>query len=205
MQHNKAFQSTRLRRAAEGGVSFPREKHLQCRKINTRIWIFMRLSIYKAYILIAIIFLSGCSTIESKQKSLVISGNIELPILLENDKYWLDSGPLFISSLSPLITYRVINKSEIEFAESEKTVYNFIKSSFSNPEGISEESFYNSHKDYKLTKNNNNNIELFILSNREESKAYIVSESIDFGIEILIQDSDSLSVINKLSKGIKLL
>ncbi|WP_236631452.1 hypothetical protein [Endozoicomonas numazuensis] len=165
----------------------------------------MRLSIYKAYILIAIIFLSGCSTIESKQKSLVISGNIELPILLENDKYWLDSGPLFISSLSPLITYRVINKSEIEFAESEKTVYNFIKSSFSNPEGISEESFYNSHKDYKLTKNNNNNIELFILSNREESKAYIVSESIDFGIEILIQDSDSLSVINKLSKGIKLL
>ncbi len=49
-----------------------------------------------------------------------VSGKIELPIITPQNKYWLDTGPLFVVSQNPLISYRVIHKDEIEFSGSEK-------------------------------------------------------------------------------------
>ena len=165
----------------------------------------MKPSIYKVFLLCLIILVAGCSTTSSNKKGLIVSGNIELPLLFESNKYWIDNGPLFVTSLKPLITYRVINKSEIEFIESDKSVYNFFKSAFSNPEGISEKSFFSSHKEYDMTQQNNNELEFYILSKNKESKAYIISESIDIAIEVLVQGTGSLSIINNITKNTKLI
>jgi len=61
---------------------------------------------------------------------------IEVPLVAESGKYWIDNGPLFVANRNPLITYRVISKDELEFSGAEKSVYEFFESSFSDPEGI---------------------------------------------------------------------
>src|SRR5690554_6247309 len=95
---------------------------------------------------VLLIALTACSTSIHREKSISISGAIEVPLVEESNKYWIDNGPLFVANKDPLTTYRVISKQELEFAGSEKPVHEFFESSFSTPEGVTEESFRNSHE-----------------------------------------------------------
>jgi hypothetical protein len=135
--------------------------------------------------------LTACSTLDHKEKVLSISGVIEVPLTTESGKYWIDNGPLFIVNRNPLITYRVISKEELDFAGSDKPVYEFFESSFSTPEGVSEEAFRNSHNSYELNKQIKNGLTIYVLSKANESKAYIVSNSMHFGLEVYAEGPTS--------------
>ena len=148
--------------------------------------------------------LSACTTIDHKVKTISISGVIEVPLLAESDKYWIDNGPLFVANRNPLTTYRVIDKEEIEFAGSEKPVFEFFESSFSEPEGIAEEAFRNSHDSYKLHKQMISGLTIYVLSSPNESKAYIVSNSMHFGLEVYAVGPSSNVIINKIITNAKL-
>jgi hypothetical protein len=142
--------------------------------------------------------LSSCSSVENNQKIISISGEVELPLPISSNKFWINSGPLFVASQTPLITYRVIEKKEIKFIESNKSVHDFINSSFLNPKGISEESFAGSHNEYKLESRKQNDFSIHALTKPNESKAYITSKKIDFGIEILINGENNQKLIKQI-------
>ena len=151
-----------------------------------------------------LVTLSACTTIDHKVKTISISGVIEVPLLAEGDKYWIDNGPLFVANKNPLTTYRVIDKEEIEFVGSEKPVFKFFESSFSEPEGIAEEAFRNSHDSYELHKQMINGLTIYVLSNSNESKAYIVSNSMHFCLEIYAAGPTSNAIIKEIITNAKL-
>jgi len=156
---------------------------------------------------VLLIALTACSTSIHREKSISISGAIEVPLVEESNKYWIDNGPLFVANKDPLTTYRVISKQELEFAGSEKPVHEFFESSFSTPEGVTEESFRNSHEDYEFSKVHRGGMDIYVFSNADESKAYITSRSLAVGVEIYVEGpkaGDILSSITgkaKLTKG----
>ncbi|SFC11744.1 hypothetical protein SAMN05660479_01167 [Microbulbifer thermotolerans] len=117
---------------------------------------------------------------------------------LESNKYWVDDGPLFVVNRNPLVTYRVIDQEELGLYGSENTAYDFITSSFSNPRGVFEESFFNSHKEYDLLHKEKNGLDFYILSKENESKAYVVAKSIDNCLEISVFGANAHSVLSDI-------
>lgn len=155
-------------------------------------------------LVILLMALAACSTLNHRGKSISISGAIEVPLIEGSDKYWIDNGPLFIANRDPLTTYRVISKQEIEFAGSEKPVYEFFKSSFSEPEGIVEESFRNSHEDYEFSKQHSSGMDIYVFSNIDESKAYIASSSLAIGVEVYVKGPRSKEILVNITTNTKL-
>lgn len=151
-----------------------------------------------------LIALAACSTSTYREKTISISGAIEVPLVEESDKYWIDNGPLFIANRDPLTSYRVISEQELEFAGSEKPVYEFFKSSFSDPEGIVEESFRNSHEDYEFSKVHRSGMDIYVFSNVDESKAYIAASSLSVGVEIYVEGPRSKEILENITSNAKL-
>jgi len=159
---------------------------------------------FSYFLVLLIFFLSACSAVPVSPKVVSISGEIELPLPLESNKYWLDEGPLLVVSKNPLVTYRVIDRDELDLAESEMTAYELITSSFSNPEGIFEESFSNSHKEYDIGYKEMGRMSFFILAKSNEAKAYIVGKSISSAIEIGVIGRDAHSKLLNIIDGVTL-
>lgn len=153
---------------------------------------------------VLLIALTACSTSSHRGKSISISGAIEVPLVEESNKYWIDNGPLFVANKDPLTTYRVISKQELEFAGSEKPVYEFFESSFSTPEGIAEESFRNSHGDYEFSKVHRSGMDIYVFSNADESKAYITSRSLAVGVEIYVEGPKARDILSSITGKAKL-
>lgn len=151
-----------------------------------------------------LVTLASCSTLDKKGKTISISGAIELPLSGESGKYWIDNGPLFVTNRNPLITYRAISKEELEFVGTEKSVYDFFESSFSTPEGVAEDAFRNSHDSYELRKQITNGMTIYIFSKADETKAYIVSGSMHFGLEVYAEGTTSNSIVTKIITKAKL-
>jgi len=151
-----------------------------------------------------LVTLASCSTLDHRAKIISISGVIEVPLVAESGKYWIDNGPLFVANRNPLITYRVISKDELEFAGAEKSVYAFFESSFSDPEGIAEEAFRNSHESYELHKQIIRGLTIYVFSKANESKAYIVSNSMHFGLEVYVEGTTSNAIIKKIITNARL-
>lgn len=145
-----------------------------------------------------LLVLTACSTVSTSQKNISISGVIEVPLPVDSDTYWLDSGPLFIVSKDPLVTYRVISKEELEFVGTEKPVYKFFRSSFLDPEGVAEESFRDSHDSYEHRKQHRDGMDFYIFSKSDESKAYVVSPSIEIGLEVQVTGPASISIVEEI-------
>ncbi len=164
----------------------------------------MKISVGRIALLALLVFFTACSAAPYTPRTISISGVIELPLPLDSKNYWIDSGPLFVSNTKPLITYRVISKEELEYAGSEKTVYEFLKSSFSDPEGVVEESFRISHDLYDFHKRHEGGIDIYILSMSGESKAYIASENMHIGVEVGVDGPKSNSIMNEIINNIKL-
>ena len=151
-----------------------------------------------------LIALTACSTSSYRGKSISISGALEVPLVENSEKYWIDNGPLFIANKDPLTTYRVVSKQELEFAGSEKPVYEFFESSFSAPEGIAEESFRNSHEEYEFSKVHKSGMDIYLFSNVDESKAYITSRSLSIGVEIYVEGHRSRHILTSIISNAKL-
>lgn len=157
--------------------------------------------------IILIFVASGCSTSSLPSKTISISGAIEVPIPVNSERYWVDDGPLFVAKKEPLITYRVIDKNELEFSGTEKSVYDFFASSFSNPDGVVEKSFRDSHDSYAYRKKSKNGMDFYIFSKTNESKAYIVSGSMTVSVEVQVTGKEAASIVDgilekaRLTKG----
>ncbi len=155
-------------------------------------------------LLALLVTLTSCSTLDQRAKTISISGVIEVPLVAESGKYWIDNGPLFVANRDPLITYRVISKEELKFAGSEKPVFEFFESSFSAPEGIAEEAFRNSHESYELHKQIVSGLTIYVFSKANESKAYIVANSMHFGLEVYANGPSSNAIVKKIITNAKL-
>lgn len=156
------------------------------------------------YFLIALVFFfSACTAVPPSPKVISISGDIDLPIPLGSNKYWMDDGPLFLANKSPLVAYRVIDKEELNLSDSDKTVYEFMVSSFSDPEGIFEKSFFNAHKEYDLKHKSKNGLEFYILNKKNEAKAYIVAKSVRSCVEVSVIGPDALLILDDIVSEVK--
>jgi hypothetical protein len=164
----------------------------------------MKPTFFRFWMLVFLMALTACSTPSYREKSISISGAIEVPLIGDGDKYWIDNGPFFVSNRDPLITYRVISKQELEFAGSDKPVYEFLKSSFSEPDGIVEESFRGSHEGYEFSKLHRSGLDIYAFSSADESKAYISSSSIDFAVEVYSEGPRSIETIKTITNSAKL-
>lgn len=152
---------------------------------------------------ISLIALAACSTATQTQKTLSIFGRIEFPLVTDGDKYWLDAGPFFVASKNPLVAYRVISKEELEFIGSEKSAFEFFKSSFSNPEGLIEESFRESHKDYAFGTLKHRGLDIYLFSNKKEARAYVSAASLSFVVDVYSRGENSKEVIETIIKNAK--
>jgi len=156
---------------------------------------------YRLSLLLVFLFLSSCAITPkpvNSEKTLSILGVMELILPIENQKYWLGEGPFFVLSKRPLVAYRVIDKTEIERLESVKTVYQFITSSFSNPKDIVEKSFFGSHNDYAVRFRQLGRLSIYSLTKADESKAYIVSDLIEVGVEVLVAGEGHEKLMEKI-------
>lgn len=154
--------------------------------------------------IILLFFVTSCSTTDYETKTISISGAIELPLVTKGERYWIDDGPLFIASRNPLVTYRAIKKQELEFAGTEKPVYEFFESSFSNPEDIVEQSFRNYHSSYELNEKSTSSLNIYSLSKHDDSKAYIASPFLNFGVEVYVKGNTSRIILQKIIDDVNL-
>ncbi|MCF6211590.1 MAG: hypothetical protein L3J88_08750 [Gammaproteobacteria bacterium] len=164
----------------------------------------MKYLLTRFVLMMLLVTLISCSTLDHREKTISISGVIEVSLVANSGKYWIDNGPLFVANRNPLITYRVISKDELEFAGSKKTVYEFFESSFSDPEGISEEAFRNSHESYEFHKKIIRGLTIYVFYKANESKAYIVSNSMHFGLEVYAEGPTSNVIVNKIIDSTRL-
>ncbi len=135
---------------------------------------------------------------------LSISGEIDLPIMTPQKKYWLDAGPLFVVSKNPLISYRVIRKNEIEFSGSEKSVFDFFQSVYTSPIGDSEDSLAESYKNHQKSYELNRGLNFYTYKNSYEAKVYVTSKKLDIGIEIFINSENNSIILKKIIENINL-
>jgi len=140
---------------------------------------------YRLSLLLVFLFLSSCAITPkpvNSEKTLSILGVMELILPIENQKYWLGEGPFFVLSKRPLVAYR----------------YQFITSSFSNPKDIVEKSFFGSHNDYAVRFRQLGRLSIYSLTKADESKAYIVSDLIEVGVEVLVAGEGHEKLMEKI-------
>lgn len=131
----------------------------------------------------------GIDTISSDYPvdgGLTLSHTIWLPKLLDESEIIIDEGPVAIlASGNSYISYRVIDKNEVEFIGSKKSPYNFFKSAFTGPKDITECSFIDGvrgieNRSYYHAKN----IEFYVHEVNENITIYIISMDIDIAVEV---------------------
>jgi len=159
---------------------------------------------FSSFLVSLIFFLSSCSAVPVSPKVVSISGEMELPLSMESNKYWVDDGPLLVISKNPLVTYRVIGRDELNLSGSDKTAYEFMASSFSNPEGVFESSFFNSHKEYELIHKEKDGLVFYILEKENESKAYIAAKSISRCLEVTVIGTDAHLILSDIIDEVRL-
>lgn len=159
---------------------------------------------FSCFLVLLIFFLSSCSAIPASPKVVSISGEIELPLLLESNKYWVDGGPLFVVSKNPLVTYRVIDRDELNLSGSDNAAYEFMASAFLNPEGSFENSFLDSHKEYELIHKEERGLDFYILEKENESKVYIVAHSVAYCLEVAVIGSDAHLILSDIIDEVRL-
>jgi len=133
---------------------------------------------------------------------LTISNILWLPKLIDEKEIIVDKGPVVIMvSDDSYISYRVIDKNEVEFIGSKKTPYIFFKSAFTNPKDIAECSFIDGvkgieNRSYYAV----NNLEYFVHEMGEDITIYILSEAIDIVVEVTTKNLPRKTVNNIIAK-----
>ena len=159
----------------------------------------MKNNLYCTALLFFIAIASACAN-TSPPVNLSISGKINLPIITSQKKYWIDTGPLFVLSRDPLISYRVINKDEIEFSGSKKNVYDFFHSVYASPNGDSEISLAESYKSYKKSHQAIEGLDFHTYTGNGEIKTYITSKELAIGVEVYISGEENSHILSTIIK-----
>lgn len=156
----------------------------------------MKYVLSKIVIAVFIVFYLCSSSYAGQAISLFNQLNIPVPILEEN--MVLGDGPLFVARKNPLLVYRVMKESEIEFSGSDKSVYDFFNTAFSGGGGVAERSFHASFEGYETSCKERNNLTFFMLENGLEARLYIVSPALNFAVEIIAEGDKSKELISEV-------
>ncbi|WP_062266569.1 hypothetical protein [Endozoicomonas arenosclerae] len=149
------------------------------------------------YILLAMaLILSGCQTVEPIRtntsnnaeggvQELIINSRVSLPAPIGYDKVWLIKSSVIVSKAGSSVVYRWIDKEEMEFIGSKKTPYNFFKSALNNPETVEEKGFLEG-LDSKVNRMaaSDESLEIYSFDHGEGQQIYILSDTLDFVVEI---------------------
>ncbi len=132
-------------------------------------------------------------------EGVTISNTLWLPKLIDEKEIIVDKGPVVIMvSGDSYISYRVIDKNEVEFIGSKKSPYSFFKDSFTNPKDIAECSFIDGVRGAeKRSYFAINDIEFFVHETKMNITIYILSESIDVVVEVAAKNL-SREIINDI-------
>lgn len=123
------------------------------------------------------------------EAGLTVSNMFWLPKVIDEKEIIVDKGPVVIMvSDESYVSYRVIDKNEVEFIGSKKSPYDFFKSAFTNPKGIAECSFLDGvrgikNRSYYAV----NEIEYFVHEMGEYTTLYLLSKGIGVVVEITIK------------------
>ena len=136
----------------------------------------------------------------SEWQSMTLGSQIEIPFL-SGTKYIMDSGPILSVELQEKrITYRMIDGDEIKFIGSDKSPNTYFRDAINTPSGMEcafVEAFRNSDEKWRTTING---LEVYIFSEGDNYKAYLMSPKIDFVTELLVRGA-SLSELTRLVKN----
>ncbi len=122
----------------------------------------------------------------SVENGLTIANTLWLPKLIDEKEIIVDKGPVVIMvSGDSYVSYRVIDKNEVKFIGSKKSPYSFFKSSFTNPQDITECSFIDGVRGVeKRSYYDINDLEFFVHEMKVHITIYIISKSIDVVVEV---------------------
>lgn len=138
-----------------------------------------------------LLMLAGCtayqivSTDPSMSHGLVINGAASIPLPDHFTELSTSESVVIVIGESTMIAYRWIDQGEIEFIGSQETPYRFFSEAFSNPS----EEVQNVFMEAIDTTNTNthishNGLEFYHFPQAHTEKLYIISESLEFAIEI---------------------
>ncbi len=142
------------------------------------------------------------SSYPSLEEGLTMSNTLWLPKLIDEKEIIVDKGPVVIMVSGDLyISYRVIDKNEVEFIGAKKSPYSFFKSAFTKPKDITECSFIDGirgmeNRSYYVK----NNLEFFVQEMKENITIYILSADIDVVVEVTAKNIPRETVNNIITK-----
>jgi len=166
-------------------------------------------------LVLAIIFLNvtGCESIGSRSENsrvgmtlesrseIVFYGVLSLPFSGNYESIWIEDGPIIITPGESPVAYRVISKDEIEFIGSNKSPYDFFKSSFGGSADEIEKSFIEGLGNVtSKSHHHGNGVEYHLIQIEENTKLYITSSSIDFAVEVSVKNTLSELIKNIINK-----
>jgi len=146
-------------------------------------------------LLALVVALSGCQNVgpentnillgSGDRQELILNGRVSLPIPTRYDKIWLSKSSIIISQSDVSIGYRWIDKEEIEFIGSIKSPYDFFKGAFNSPSIDEEKRFIEGLGNIETySYASANNLEFYHFDLVDKQKIYILSDSLDFAIEV---------------------
>ncbi|WDD99836.1 hypothetical protein [Thalassomonas actiniarum] len=154
----------------------------------------MTIKYCRPLLLFLIFFIASCATHHDtevkKAGAISISGLIKLPLLYDSKEYFIDDGPLFVMNKSPLAAYRVIDKQEIEFLGSSKSVYDFFIDAYHSPKEINEISFAESLANYNRKHTKKGTLEFLIYEKNQKVKIYVIAKELDFAVEATLAGNE---------------
>jgi len=122
----------------------------------------------------------------SSEPGITIANSLWFPKLIRTGEIIVDKGPLIaIASNKSYVSYRQIEKNEMEFVGSKKSPYNFFKGTFTNPSTTVECSFLDG---FRNAKNRSyyvvRDLEFFVHEMKEYIKIYVLSKTLDVVVEV---------------------
>lgn len=153
--------------------------------------------------LLSMFFLLSCVT-KANEKTISFEGFIEVPVVVENDKQWVTRDSYFMNNKDPLIGFDIMDEDDVQFIGSEKSAYDFLKAVFSIPSEEIEKTFLSTFSSYSFEERNYGEIQVFVLSEGDEIKAFILSKSIPFVLNLSIIGEDSEIYLEKILNKMKL-
>ena len=138
----------------------------------------------------------------SSEPGITIANSLWFPKLIKTGEIIVDKGPLIaIASNKSYVSYRQIEKMEMEFIGSKKSPYNFFKDAFTNPSATVECSFADG---FRSAKNRSyytgKGLEFFVHEMEKYTMVYILSRAADIVVEVTTKKLPSEAVSDIISK-----
>jgi len=107
-------------------------------------------------------------------------------------------------SKEPNISFEIMEEDEIKHLGSDKSPYDFLKSSLINPTGEIEKAFNYTFREYTFEQINKDSFEIFVLRNNDDIKAFIYSKHVPFVLDLSINGNDADIFLKQILNELKL-